>query len=326
MLIRLIKFSGYLLYTLVVLLFLLWYKFPTDPLKSRIENDLNMMTPSLQWVVEEIALLPSFNVQLRNISITEKKEKKVLLVVKTMNLRPDLLSWKKTGTIAAKYTLDLLGGTVVGRLALAKDRSALEYDGVMREIKIDSKALAFIQQEYQRTVRGILSGNFSGVRQLQKSTHPKSTHTLQGKFTFAKGEIGLQQPVMGMAQLNFDSIETELNFANGTISLSKGKITSPIFAASFKGNLYTAVPCRLSRIRMTGSFQPGPKFTASVNSPSLVHMLKKGIQKVGLPFTVNGLLHEPGIVFTSLPPAFNRQMGLQKKLRRQSPKLPKRSR
>ncbi len=315
---KLLKFLGYLLYTIVVVVFLLWYKFPADAFKSRIEKDLNRMTPTLQWVVKEIALLPPFNVQLRNINVIGKEEKKVLLVVKTMNLRPDLMVWKKTGDIAAKYTLNLLSGTVDGRLGLAKDRSALEYDGAMQDINIDNKELAFIQQEYQRTVRGTLSGNFSGIQKLKKKTH-----TLQGKFTFAEGAIGLQQPVMGMEQLNFDSIETELHFAAETISLSQGKITSPIFAAEFKGSLHTAVPCRLSRIQLAGSFQPRSEFTASVDSPSLVRMLKKEMEKGSLPFTVNGLLQEPGIKFTSLSPAFNRQMGLQKKQLRQ---LPKRSR
>ncbi|MCI5165130.1 MAG: type II secretion system protein GspN [Candidatus Electrothrix sp. GM3_4] len=318
MVMKLLKFSGYLIYTVVVVLILLWYKFPTDALKTRIEKDLNKMTPTLQWVVEEIALLPPFDVQLRNISITEKEKKKILFVVKTMNLRPDFMAWKKTGNVAVKYKLNLLSGTVAGRLGLTKDRSALEYDGAMQEIKIDNKELAFIQQEYQRTVRGTLSGKFSGVLALKKNTH-----SLQGRFTFAKGEIGLQQPVLGMDQLDFDKIETKFNFVTGTLSLSEGKLTSPMFAANFKGNLHTAVPCRLSRIQLTGSFQPRPKFTASADSPSLVHMLKKEMQKGSLPFSVNGLLQEPGIVFTSLPPAFNRQMGLQKKQRRQ---LPRRSR
>jgi type II secretion system protein N len=228
------------------------------------------------------------------------------------------MAWKKTGNVAAKYKLKLLSGTVAGRLGLAKDQSALEYDGAMQEIKIDNKELAFIQQEYQRTVRGTLSGDFSGKRKLTDNTH-----ILQGTFQFTKGMIGLQQPVLGMDQLDFDKIETKLNFVTGTLSLSEGKLTSPMFAANFKGRLHTAVPCRLSRIQLTGSFQPRPEFTASAASPSLVHMLKKEMQKGSLPFTVNDLLQEPGIVFTSLPPAFNRQMGLQKKQLRQ---LPKRSR
>lgn len=314
---KLLKFLGYLLYTIVVVFFLLWSKFPADAFKTRIEKDLNRTTPTLQWVVEEIALLPPFNVQLRNISIIGKEEKKVLLVVKTMNLRPDLMTWKKKGNITAKYKLNLLDGTVAGRLGLAKDRSALEYDGAIQEIKIDNKELAFIQQEYQRTVRGTLSGNFSGARKLKKNTP-----TLQGKFIFAQGEIGLQEPVLGMEQLNFDSIETELYFAAETVSFRQGKITSPMFAAEFQGSLHTTVPCRLSPIQLTGSFQPRPEFATSVASPSLVNMLKKEMRKGSLPFTVNGPLKKPGIVFTSLT-AYNKQMELLKKKLRQ---LPERSR
>jgi type II secretion system protein N len=319
---RLIKFSGYLLYTLAVLLFLLRYKFPVDALRTRIEKDLNRMTPALQWTVKEIALLPPFKVQLRHISIIGKEEKKVLLIVETMNLRPDLTAWKKTGNIAAKYRLHLLNGTMDGHLALTKDRRALEYDGAMRDIRIDDKEPAFLRQEYQRTVRGTLAGDFSGRRKLTDTTH-----ILRGTFQFAKGTIGLQQPVLGMEQLDFDSIATELDVDTGTVLFSKGKVTSPLFSADFQGNLHTVVPCRLSHIQLTGSFQPGPEFTASVHSPSLVNMLKKEMRQGSLPFTVNGPLKEPGIVFTSLPPAFNRQMGLQKGLpKKPLRQLPQRSR
>ncbi|MCI5212113.1 MAG: hypothetical protein D3910_25790, partial [Candidatus Electrothrix sp. ATG2] len=151
----------------------------------------------------------------------------------------------------------------------------------------------------------------------------KNAHTLQGQFAFAQGAISLQAPVLGMEQLDFDRIETELNFDTGTVSLSQGKITSPLFAAEFQGSLHTTVPCPLSRIQLTGSFQPRPEFTSSVDSPSVVHMLKKEMQKGTLPFTVNGLLKKPEIMFTGLSPAFNRMMKLQKKNLRN---LPERSR
>ena len=305
---KLLKYSGYLLYTTVVVLFLLWYKFPAEALKTRIEQDLNSMTPALHWAVQEISLLPPFDIQLRHISISGKEDKKPLLTVKTMNLRPDVFTRRKKDNITAKYTINLLNGTVTGRLGLAPKRSTLEYDGHIKEVKIDTDRLTFIEQEYRRTVAGILSGNFSGSRELRRKTH-----TLQGRFTFAHGAISLQEPVLGMKQLDFDRIETELNFDTGIIALSRGRITSPSFAAEFQGDLHTAAPCPLSRIQLSGSFQPRPEFTASVDSPRLVHMLKKEMQKGGLPFTVSGLLKEPGIVFTGLPAALNRMTGLRNK-------------
>ena len=326
MMMNLLKFSGYLCYTVFVLFFLLWYKFPAEAVKARIEKDLNQLTPSLHWVVQEIALRPLLDIQLRHISISEKhgekKEEKTLFRVKTMTLRPDLKVWKKTGNIAAQYKARLLEGTIAGQLGLTKDRSALAYDGAITEIIINEQGLPFLQEQYQRRVQGVLSGTFSGQRKLTE----QQSQSVQGTFHLNQGVIGLHDPVLGMKELTFDRSEPQLSLKNNTITLSKGTVTSPLFAATFQGTLHTAVPCPLSRIQVTGSFQPGPEFTASVDSPSLVRMLQKAIQKGNLPFTVNGILQEPGIVFSSLPPAFNRQMGLQRRQQSRQPRLPKRSR
>ncbi|MCW5212116.1 type II secretion system protein GspN [Desulfobulbus sp. TB] len=320
---KLLKFSGYLLYTSVVLVFLLWYKFPVDALTFRIEKDLATMYPSLHWVVQEIALIAPLDLQLRNIQIFEKdaeKKGEKVCTVQTMTLRPDLKAWNNTGNITANYTLNLLSGTVAGQLGLTQDRSTLEYDGTVQDMSIGKENLPFIQQQYQRVVQGALSGSFSGRRKMMEKTS-----ALQGTFQVTKGTVGLQYPVLGMNELVFDRLATQLTLNAGKITLSKGKVTSSTFTAEFQGNIYTVVPCRLSRVQITGSFQPKPEFVASVDSPSLVRLLAT---KDVLPFTVNGLLQKPGIVFPSLPPIFNRQMGQQRKqlLRKQLRQLPKRSR
>ncbi|CAK8713270.1 Type II secretion system protein N [Candidatus Electrothrix gigas] len=338
MLIKLLKFSGYLLYTLVVLVFLLWYKFPVDALTFRIEKDLNTMTPSLHWVVQEVTLVPPLDIHLHTVQVFEKfkknkksensakKEKRKLFTIQTMTLRPALGVWKDTGNITAQYKLNLLSGTVAGQLGLTQDRSTLAYDGTVQDMSIGKENLPFIQQDYQRGVQGILSGTFSGSRKMTEKHH-----ALQGTFQVTKGTVGLQYPVLGMNELVFDRLATQLTLNAGKMTLSKGKMTSPTFTADFQGDLYTAVPCRLSRVQITGSFQPKPAFVASVDSPPLVHLLKremaqgKGQGKGVLPFTVNGMLQQPGIVFSSLPPAFNRQMGLQRRKLRQLPQS-KRSR
>lgn len=315
MLMKLLKFSGYLIYTVVVVLALLWYKFPADAVKTRIEKDLNRTNPGLQWVVERLTLLPPLRVQLQNIQVTGRREQKKIFTLQDLTLGPDLMTWKKTGKVTAQYTAHLLKGTVLGRLALTKNRKALQYNGVIQDLAIDNKELPLFQEEYQRDVHGILSGKFSGKRNLTDITH-----TMQGKFVFAQGSISLQQAVLGMDQIDFDRLETQLNMNTGTIVFSQGKVTSPLFTANFKGNLRMAVPCSDSNIRVTGSFQPGPDFTASLGSPSLAALLNKEMQKGPLPLTVNGPLKKPNILFTSLPPGFNRQMELLKKQRQQQPK------
>jgi type II secretion system protein N len=313
---KLLKLSGYLVYTVAVVLVLLWYKFPADAFKSRIEQDLNIMTPTLQWAVEKIILFPPFNVQLRNISIIGKKEQNTLIKIQSIHLRPDPIIWKKTGNVTGKYTCRLLDGAIAGHVGVTKDHSVLEYDGAVQDITIDTNELAFIQQEYERTVHGTLSGTFSGTRMLKKNNQA----LLQGQFTFAQGTLSLQEPVLGMKQIDFDSIETKLAFNAGMMSINQGKVSSPLFAADFQGSMKTMVPCSLSHIDVQGSFQPRAEFASSVDSPSLVALLKKEMQKGDIPFTVIGPLKRPGIKFPSLPPQFNTQMGLIKRQLRQMPK------
>ncbi|MCI5133159.1 MAG: hypothetical protein D3904_17000, partial [Candidatus Electrothrix sp. EH2] len=161
---NLLKFFGYLLYTVLVVLLLLWYKFPADAFRIRIEKDLNRMSPTVQWDVEDLVLLPSLHIRLKNISMQAKEEKQTLLTVKSADLSPDFMAWKKQRKITAEYIFHLLDGTIRGRLGLTADKTALEYDGVMKAVRIDNKTLPFLKQEYRRTVQGTLSGNFSGIR------------------------------------------------------------------------------------------------------------------------------------------------------------------
>lgn len=273
------------------------------------------MTPTLQWAVEKIYLSPLLNIQLHNINISEKKESEKILNIQSLTLYPKPFLSKKQGNITGQYSCNILNGSITGHLSVTKDRSALDYDGTIQGIKINNKELAFLQQEYQRTLNGSLSGTFSGTRMLKKKNH-----SLKGKFTFTEGTLSLQQPVLGMEQIDFKSIETQLSFKGGTLSINKGKVVSPSFDADFQGNMLTAVPCSLSRIALKGSFLPRAEFASSIESPSIVALLKKEAKKGALPFTVNGLLKAPGIKFTSLPPQFNNQMGLIRRQLRQVPK------
>ncbi|MCI5160377.1 MAG: type II secretion system protein GspN, partial [Candidatus Electrothrix sp. AUS1_2] len=259
--------------------------------------------------------VPPLSILLRNIKVTGRAEHNTVFTIRGITLRPDLMTWKKTGELTADYTIRLLKGRAGGRLALAKNRKALQYTGVIQGINIDNTELPLLGQEYQRDVHGTLSGEFSGRRNLNDTTH-----TMQGQFTFAQGSIGLQKAVLGMEQVDFDRLETRLDLNNGTVVFSLGKVTSPLFAAEFKGTLHTAVPCSNSDIRVTGDFQPGPEFASSVGSPSLALLLNKEMRKGSLPFTVNGPLKKPGIVFSSLPPQFNRQMELLNRQPRQQPR------
>ncbi|MCI5223270.1 MAG: type II secretion system protein GspN, partial [Candidatus Electrothrix sp. AR4] len=287
------SFFGYLLYTLAVLLFLLWYKFPADAVKIRVEQDLNRMNPALRWDVGQIRFFPPAAVQLNDIRISGTKKKEHLLTVNALSLRPNLLLWKKTGELAARYRLHLLDGTVSGQLRMTKDHAAISYDGDIKEVKIDGDRLEKLLQEYDRTVSLVVSGSFTGGGSL--STH--FVNTAQGRLRLGKGIISLQEPVLGMERLEFDQATAKVLYDDsGILHIEEGTMTSRSLSSEFSGTLHPVTPCALSKIRLQGSLEPRPEFLASIGNPILVELVKRQLMDDGLPFTINGTLREPGIV------------------------------
>lgn len=307
MLMKFIKFSGYLLYTLAVLLFLLWYKFPADAVKSRVERDLNSMTPALRWNISRIAFIPPAAVQLNDIRINGKEKKELLFTINALSLRPNLLLWKKNRQMSARYRLHILDGTVNGQVRLAKNRTGIQhiqYSGDIKKVKLDSDGLGELLQEYDRTVSGVLSGNFIGAGNIPKDI----LKTAEGRFRLDKGTISLQDPVLGMDQLVFEHLSVKIRYDSGKLHVEEGEMQSRSLNAEFSGSLQSASPFSLSRIQSEGFLVPRPEFLASFGSPDAVELLKRQLRDGGLPFAINGSLREPGIVFAGLPAEFNKKL------------------
>ncbi len=79
----------YLLYSLTVLVFLLWFRFPADAVRTRIESDLSIMTPGLEWHISTIGLFFPADIRFGDIMITDKKKKEELFKIDAFSLRPD---------------------------------------------------------------------------------------------------------------------------------------------------------------------------------------------------------------------------------------------
>ncbi len=296
-----VGFFGYLLYTLAVLLFLLWYEFPADAVKTRIEQDFNRMTPALRWDTGTISLIFPADIQLKDIKISDKVEKKVLFKINALSLRPDLLAWKETGMLSAKYRLQISGGTVVGQLRLDRDHAAIQYRGEMKDIKIDSDSLKTLLQEYDRTLSGVLFGTFTGKGEMPN----KILSTAQGLFRVDNGSISLQKPVLGMEELVFERLSGKMSYDDEVVHLADGAMKSRAFSAEFNGTLQPDTPFQVSKIKATGSLLPRPELLASMGDPSVVNILRKQLREGRLPFTITGPLQAPGIFFTGLPADFN---------------------
>jgi len=299
----LIKISGYLLYTLAVLAFMLWYQFPAAAVKSRVEFELHRLTPDLQWKIGSIGLILPADIRLSDIKINDsQKQKKPLFIIDFLSLRPDLQAYLQNRKLSAGYRLGALDGHVSGRMILADDHNNLRFDGNAGGIKING--LQKPLQELDRTVSGTLSSSFTG----KGTVRGPGVVELQGDVKLLKGAIGFQKPVLGMKQLAFNQVSSKVKYTSGLIQLAGGRVESRLLAGEFSGTVKPAGGIARSTLKLNGALIPRPEFLTGLDDGSAVNLLKKQLKGGKLPFTINGTLKEPGIVFTGLPADFNQRL------------------
>lgn len=299
----LIKTSCYLLYTLAVLVFMLWYQFPAAAVKSRVEFELHRLTPNLQWKIGSIGLILPADIRLNEIEISDrKKQKKPLLIIDYLALRPDLPAYHQNRKLSAGYRLGALDGRVNGRMILADDHNNLRFDGNASGIIING--LHKQLQEIDRTVSGTLSASFMGKGMVRGP----GVVELQGDVKLLKGSISFQKSVLGMKQLAFNQVSSKVKYTSGVIHLAGGRVDSRLLAGEFTGTVKPTGSIARSTLRLNGALIPRPEFLTGLDDGSSVNLLKKQLKGGKLPFTISGTLKEPGIVFTGLPADFNKRL------------------
>jgi type II secretion system protein N len=292
---------GYFFYTVAVLLFMLWLQFPATAVKTKAEAELNRLLPAFTWQIGSISLTFPADIRFRQISLREKGNKSPLITLEGLNIRPDVAGWRKTGKWSVLYRLKLLHGDINGKLSLTKGKKGLFYTAAINKIQLDHPDLKKLLAAYQRQISGTLSGSVTGRQDKQHGLFA----IMEGDITVTNGTISLQEPVLGMEKLIFDSLSSTISKKAGSLQFKNGKLRAKLLAAEFAGSLRVREPVFLSPVRIQGAFVPRPEFLASLGSPLLVNMLKRQLQEGKMPFSVSGNLQEPGIHFKGLPSNFN---------------------
>lgn len=287
----LISWAGYLLYTLVVLICLLWFLFPADTVKDWLEQQLNTQYPNYDWIIDSLRIGFPGSLVMTKIVVVSSVAENTPLNIDRLSLLPDipLLLQKKK---ALKYTLDLLEGSIHGKVVLAADGKQFESMGTFDGLHLQQ--LEMLQQSLQRTVDGILTGKFSS-----KGTWDAFQDVdLQGDLILAGGTLQFKAPILGLDTLPYTAIETDFRFHQGQWGFEQGTLQSTWMNGTFSGSMQAGISLAASRLKLTGSLMPRSEMFAGVENKQMAQVVRTYLKDGGLPFTVNGTAGEPGILFT----------------------------
>jgi len=288
---RIASALGYLLYTGVVLLALLWFLFPADSVRLWVEAQLDQINPSLAWRIQDLQLTP-MGLVAADINITGRDQLHTPFVqVDRLRIRPDLMKLLRTNETLLLYQAKVLGGTVWGRAALTGNRVDVTCSGTLKDVQIDR--MKGVWQVLGRSASGGLSGRFSFQGPWRRPTQG----CLRVDLVVTHGAIDLQQPVLGLEQLEFSRAVAVVSLRNRVVTVKQGKVESRLLSGEYEGTVILSPYFLESVLRIQGFLEPRPELLSGLHDEMMVSLIRKQLRDGKLPFTVSGTVLNPGILF-----------------------------
>lgn len=283
---------GYGGYTVAVVLFLLWFLFPTDSFRVWLQNQLENSHPELEWKVKELRLAWPLSIVAAGIQAADAEAEKPLIYVEEVKVRPDFNAIKElTNKYSFKYRLNSLNGSVIGTLSVEREGRMIDCSGQIKEMQVGG--LEEFWRKAGRTVKGKMSGTFDYAGEWQNLVSGQ----LQADLVMKDGSIELLQPVMGLEKLDFNQLNSSLSSKNQVVTMTGGKIESTLFAVDFSGNVTMNDNLLDSSLDINGSFEPRPELFGNLQDAAMVKLVKDQLRDGKLSFKVTDTLMTPGIIF-----------------------------
>jgi len=278
---------GYLAYTLVVLVFLLWWRFPADEIARWCEARLHARYPALVWHIGSLKWQFPNRFVLDDIQGLSGRE--AMIDIDSLTLTADLSSLvRKTRRIT--YKMRLYGGTGTGRIHLVPGQP---FSCQGRFAGLDVEQMHGLVSRLKRAVRGRLGTTFSW----QGSWPELRTRELSGMVTMENGLLPLRKPVLGLKKISFSRLEAGVVYKKHAWLLDKGVLEAKTMHVSFHGKIMPATDLGHFKIDIAGSLTPRAELFRIAGSRDMARTLRGFLRNGALPFTVSGTAAEPAVQF-----------------------------
>lgn len=284
---------GYLLYTALVLVLLLWFLLPAEGIRLWLQAQLNAASPDLRWEIKALhAALPASLVATGVRLQAAGKSGEDLLQVTEVQITPDLGAlFAAKGEFPFRYQLKAMDGGLRGKASLREGSGKLRCEGEVENLQLSK--LTQLWTMIGRSVTGKMSGHY----QFEGDWRQPYQGVLTADLRVAEGTVSLQQPVFGLDQLEFSQLTGSLELRERALALTKGKLESRLLAAEYSGTVTLAESLPVSEVKIDGSLEPRSELLSGLRDQAVVALIKKELRDNKLSFALTGTMLEPGIQF-----------------------------
>jgi type II secretion system protein N len=282
----------YLLYACILTAVLLYIRFPTEKFKQYCQKRVEYVLTDSVCTIDRISYHFPLSLVASNLQITQIVDgTESNLLFSRLAIAPDLQNFAKVLQINGEF----YQGNFTLKLHVDIPAKSFQLSDVqIKGFNLDEWASHYNLLE--RKVAG--SVEFSGNYQARYDSPLDGIGT--GNLIVAAGSMELLQPVLSLANLEFDKIFVDIKYEKELLQFIGGKVSGKDVSADFTGEMKTTIPLLNSNILLSGHLTPAEGFLkAHPEEKKLVEQLMRRYKMPALPFRVGGSIRTPTFRFSS---------------------------
>lgn len=291
------KYLGYALYGILLIIGLLYYRFPSEAIVCYLQSTADEISPQYHVMVEKARLSFPFGMKLMEARVTLKGHPGInIFISDSLLIRPDLWSFFK-GESKYQFNCHAYGGDITGSIHLAANdvddpdapfTSSIE----LKDVRISD--YNYLSTLIGRNVKGILGGviTYRGKRNLLING------TGEANLRISDGLVELLQPVFGLESIGFDNLWIKMILEKKKISLARVELEGREIKGTLSGTIRLKNKFSNSRLALRGSIEPQEDFfNSDKGASSILKLFERRLKKGKLNFVIRGTPSDPKIRF-----------------------------
>lgn len=278
----------YILYIIAAFIFLLYILFPSDAVKTYIEDKLGSINPDLLISIDNIN--PAFPPGVRLNAVSFYYIRSLLLDAETIKIVPGILS-----VFSSQTTFSFKGaaydGILNGRGEIGDNEGHLKIDADLSGIQIKDipaiKNMAGIEKEKYK-ISGILDGKVTYCN------NKGSDRVIGAKLGISDCRIKLKEPVFNHDAFTFIKIEADLAAIKNRLQIKSCTIDGDKVNASLSGSVVTKKNLGSSVLNLKGKIKLKPLFFGNMKKNLLASIFPEKISgNSSFFFKIVGTFNDP---------------------------------
>lgn len=283
--------SAVVLYGLVLVGLLLYFRFPADKFRNYAERQIEKILPGISCSIGAISLGFPPVVRFADVGLLkEGSSEEILFSDPLVTVAP---VWRNvTEEIVLNSTA--YGGSHSARVRLLPEVAVIEVQDI-QITGLNLKELPYLQEKLARDISGVLNG--SGSARIDRDR--LQLLQAEGNLSVNEGKIELKRPILELRSLDLNESSVDIRLQDKSIMISEGKLENAQIQAIFAGEVLLAQPWYGSEFSLQGELTPlAPLYQKNRQLKVIVSRMQERHGSEALPFNIGGTVGQPTFVFT----------------------------